>query len=384
MSYSSQSEDMSTQIESPCCIYSNPNSKYNKIQRIILLSFTTNNNDEKVISCFLSKGHLDENISEIKIGNLVNIRYLNRIINSIYKTNQFFSNIEFSLTLNTNDNIIPSFYNELVIKKMLALTICVNSCFYVIMPQILEKYLLYQPTILSKYQEDVFIFIKLNDYEICQSLFESAEHLDNMYCKENVIKDSFDDKYTLLQKEYNELQKHILLKKEEFLSQFKVLDSTNKEIEDEIKEKKEILILLMNQHNKINKKFKQCSINEMKSSLSFEILSQKTQEHKENEEVNSIRGCQSFMDSVDLDEFKGLFNIDMNENNWNNNKSDMYEKIILCSECKEKERNVLFCKCNHCLLCFNCLEKVNNKGPNYECPICHTYSKIQKIIYNKY
>ena len=382
MSYSSQSEDMSTQIESPCCIYSNKNSPYNKIQRIILLSFATNSN-ENVISCFLSKGHLNENISEIKIGNLVNIRYLNRIINSIYKTNLFFSNIEFSLTLNINDNIIPSFYNELVIKKMLALTTCINSCLYVIMPQILEKYLLYQPTNLSNYQEDVFIFIKLNDYEICQSLFESAEQLDNMYCKENVIKESFDNKYTLLQKEYNELQKHTLLKKEEFTSQYKVFDSTNQEIEDEIKEKKEILTLLMNQHNKINRKFNQYSINEIKSNLSFEILSQKTHEIKVNEEVNFIRGSKSFMDSVDLDEFKGLFNIDMNKNNWNYNKSDLYEKIIFCSECKEKERDVLFCKCNHCLICFNCLEKVNNKGPNYECPICHTYSKIQKIIFKK-
>ena len=67
------------------------------------------------------------------------------------------------------------------------------------------------------------------------------------------------------------------------------------------------------------------------------------------------------------------------------NKLKKLKEKVLCYNCNEKRREVIYRECNHLVLCEDCHRKrLNNmQKKKAECPICNKISKIFFIILKK-
>ena len=190
----------------------------------------------------------------------------------------------------------------------------------------------------------------------------------------------FEKKYNLLEQEYSKIIGEKILEKE---NRAKIIQNKKDKVNSILKIEKnnnEELKKMSIENKRLKKEEEELKLDMHKIKKNYNnILSNSRQIENMNNMPGEING-----EKFNLEKIEELNNSRESLNELKIKLKKLKEKV-LCYNCNEKRREVIYRECNHLVLCEDCHRKrLNNmQKKKAECPICNKISKIFFIILKK-
>ena len=327
------------------------NKKYNIIFYITHGSFPKSvNNAENVlfIKSFFPSKQLADSLSSLEL-----IR-------------KFFFNVVTGIHLEPSFTSDERQFLDCMSDKQMASIVSIENQFYFLVHVKFEKYFLGFNALASLFQCD-FILVKLTDCDLFNIMLNLAElkgenideYLWSINTKDNITYKQLLKCYVKLQEDFKKYKHETQLFQLEFSKENKFLQ-----------EKINSLIKDINNYKYIVEQKTKSLTDLTIISFSFSLKSSPL----ENKDRGIILDGLEFQ--YDLTRSKSN---DFEENLPKNDNSEKYD----CIFCLENERDYLFPKCKHLVLCKDCIPKVKSakKSNKYDCPLCQLSQEKPFQIY---
>lgn len=312
----------------------------------------------------IERGKLKTPYDSIKIIAFVDFTCLNKIITSFDEAYDFYSNIQLIFNMfQCNTSSEKELINQTLTNHQVGIVEMGND-YFVFAHKSLEFCLKINFQVFLLVKNCDFVLIKLTNYDIFKYLVENQVQI-----KTTTIEQSVRDKYL------NETKKN-----EELLNKLEEQQKEHTTNVQEYKRKIQEMEIKLNEADSENKKLQNIFSKKQKEIENYSFDKFGIDFFGEYENTYLLQKKKSAACLVDDIEFESVHNFSTKKSEEGSKQDE--KSNYLCLYCLEKERNVFFEKCRHCLICSDCLKNLKKSGNCYECYLCRKLSPIKKIIFS--
>ena len=312
----------------------------------------------------IARGKLKTPYDSIKIMAFVDFTCLNTIITTFEEAYDFYSNIQLIFNMfQCNTSSEKELINRTLTNHQVGIVEMGND-YYVFAHKSLEFCLKINFQVFLLMKNCDFVFIKITNYDVFKCLVENQIQI-----KINTIEKSIRDKYLDEKKINEDLLKKLEEQQKEYTKTIQEHKSKIQEMEIKLHEVDSEYKKLQNLFSKKEKEIENYSLDK----FGIDFFGEYENTYLFHRKKNGI--C--LIDDIEFESVHNLITKKSDEGSKQDEKSN-----YLCLYCLEKERNVFFEKCRHCLICSDCLKNLKKSGNCYECYLCRKLSPIKKIIFS--